>query len=107
VLLATATWLSACDDFSYYDLIDEATDGEDADLELQISPITASVPAGAYLIFTARGGTKPYAYTMVSGAGTIDPEHGVYSAPESASVDIVRVTDSDGTYVDAQIVVVE
>jgi len=107
IALAALAALSGCDNFTYYDLIDKATNDTDPDLALQISPISATVPAGAYLIFTARGGTKPYVYSRVSGNGTVEPDTGLYSAPTTATVDIIRVTDSTGTFVDAQVVVVE
>lgn len=107
LVILSATMVLACDDFSFYGLIDDAKDDNDTTLELQISPISATVPAGADLLFTARGGKKPYVYTLVSGNGAIDSQTGAYTAPATASVDIARVTDADGSSVDSQIAVVE
>ena len=99
--------VAGCDDFSFYGLIDDARDRRDTGLALQISPISATVPAGADLLFSATGGTRPYTYALVRGNGSVDPESGVYTAPATPSVDIVRLIDADGTSVDSQIVVVE
>jgi hypothetical protein len=99
--------VAGCDDFSFYGLIDDAKDGKDTGLELQISPISATVPAGADLLFSAAGGKRPYSYSLVSGNGSVDPDSGKYTAPATASVDIVRLIDANGASVDSQIVVVE
>ena len=97
--------LPACDDFTFYGEIDDPKG--DPEQPLEISPVSATVPVGANLIFSCRGGFPPYSYTLLSGSGEIDADSGVYTAPDIPTVVIIRVTDSDGTHVDAQIVVVE
>lgn len=98
----------SCDDFSFYDLIDDSDTNPQGELEdLSLSPISATIQAGADLTFTAAGGKAPYVFVVVSGDGTIDPSTGIYTAPVSVSVDIVRVTDTTGASLDAQVVVVE
>jgi hypothetical protein len=106
LILAVVSITAGCDNFNFFGLIDQAKD-DDEGLELQISPIYAQVAVGSDMIFTAKGGIRPYTFSIVSGNGTIEQDTGVYTAPVSASSDIVRVTDSNGAFVDAQVVVIE
>lgn len=106
LLLLVSVLAASCDDFAFYDLFNNPED-TDSGIELQISPVSATMPVGAELHFYSRGGTKPYGYQVISGNGSIDADTGVYVAPDSPSVDIIRVTDAEASYVDAQVVVVE
>lgn len=107
IALVIAFAVLGCDDFSFYGLIDDAGSGSDPDLDLQISPVSAVMPVGADLVFTSRGGTAPYHYEKISGLGDIDSDTGVYTAPPQPTVAIIRVIDSEGAYVDAQVTVAE
>ena len=101
-----AMTMTGCAEFTLYDLLNPigsfGTEGP-----LSISPIAATIVAGAGMTFTVSGGDPPYTFTLVSGHGSIVSSVGVYTAPDVASVDIVRVVDDSASISDAQIVVVE
>lgn len=106
LILATLLSTTGCDDFALRDLLDPAgTNGTEGPLE--ISPIAATVVVGKRMTFTASGGEPPYAFTVVSGSGSVESSSGVYTAPDAASIDVVRVTDDSAESSDAQVVVVE
>lgn len=71
---------------------------------LSISPSATVVPAGNTIGFTAVGGVGPYVYSLVSGAGSVDPVTGVYTAVSAGSA-VIRVTDKTGKTVDATITI--
>jgi hypothetical protein len=73
---------------------------------LTISPATRALNIGDTASFTATGGVGPYAYSLLSGVGSMDAATGLYVAPTSAGSAVVRVTDRDGTTADASITVV-
>ena len=43
-----------------------------------------------------RGGLGPVRFELVEGAGTLDPRTGVYTAPPSPTVAVIRATDANG-----------
>lgn len=60
-----------------------------------LSPVVVSVPSGGETQqFTPLGGFAPYAFTMLSGAGSVDSD-GLYTSA-TAGTDVVKVTDSLG-----------
>ena len=70
---------------------------------LGISPNPASVSINQTVTFTAAGGSTPYTYSLVSGAGSIDSSTGVYTAPAGTGSAVVRVTDSLSNTADANV----
>jgi hypothetical protein len=72
---------------------------------LAISPSSRTVAVNNTITFGASGGVSTYAYSILSGSGTIDSSTGVYTAPPSAGTDVVRVSDSIGNTSDATVTV--
>lgn len=88
--------LSACDDFSFYDLLNpDNSNGTDGVLE--IIPDSVTIGLNQQTTFSAEGGTPPYTFIIVTGGGSIDETTGVFTAPDTAGTAIVRVIDFDGT----------
>ena len=98
--------LNGCADFVFWNLLANDDPGSNGS-ELVVAPISVTVSTGSTVQFSASGGTGPYTFVVVTGAGTIDPESGLYTAPGVSSVDIVRVVDELGASSDAQVIVVE
>jgi hypothetical protein len=73
--------------------------------ELSISPGTLSISGGATYIFGASGGTPPYAFSIVSGSGTINASTGLFTPPGSAQVVTIRVSDANLAQSDAVVTV--
>jgi hypothetical protein len=71
---------------------------------LSLTPSSASVVILNTRTFTASGGEPPYTYSIQSGAGNISGA-GLYTAPGATGTDVVRVTDSVGTTIDAVVTV--
>jgi hypothetical protein len=73
-------------------------------LPLSISPASATLTAssGQTTAFVARNGVPPYSYSLASGAGSVDAQ-GIYTVGAVSGVNSVRVTDSQGTAVSAQV----
>ncbi|MCD6122618.1 MAG: hypothetical protein J7K04_12340 [Spirochaetales bacterium] len=69
---------------------------------LNLQPSSATVKIGDTIQFTASGGVAGYTYKVISGAGTINSETGLYNAVKQGN-DRVQVTDSQGTTVTASI----
>jgi hypothetical protein len=67
--------------------------------EFQVSPGSANVPAKGSIDIQGQGGFKPYEYSKASGLGKVDPQTGVYRAPDTVAgreeVEI-QVTDYAG-----------
>ena len=72
---------------------------------VQISPSTYTMATSATTLFSATGGQTPYAYSIVSGGGVINPSTGSFTAPASAGSVTVRVTDAIGQFSDSAITV--
>ncbi len=72
--------------------------------QLTISPASLTLVAGMPYQFTATGGTAPYAYTIVSGGGSLSG--GLYTAPAAAGSADIRVGDAVGATSDAAVSVV-
>ena len=92
--------LIGCDDFSFYDALEDALEGGDIE-PLEINPSELLLPTDEQWTFSATGGIPPYTYSILFGLGDIDETTGVYTAPSSADDVVVRATDSDGTTSDA------
>ena len=63
---------------------------------LLMSPPSIVLAANNTTTFTGTGGTPPFAYSLVSGTGSINASSGLYTAPAAAGSATVRVTDSLG-----------
>src|SRR5258708_39935818 len=61
---------------------------------LTLSSPSASLGAGTTLALTAAGGQTPYAFSIASGAGTVDST-GLFTAPATAGTTVVEVTDKN------------
>ena len=59
---------------------------------LAISPRVITIDAGDILTLGVAGGAAPYAYSKISGGGTL--VGATYSAPWAAAAAVIRVTDS-------------
>lgn len=70
---------------------------------LVLSPANATVGTSSTFQFSSGGGVAPYTYALVSGVGSIDASTGVYTAPASSGVAVVKVTDSNANVATANI----
>jgi len=75
-----------------------------APAQLMISPASLTLVAGMPYQFSATGGTAPYAYTIVSGGGSLSG--GLYTAPAAAGTADIRVGDAVGATSNAAVTVV-
>ncbi|MBN1835256.1 MAG: hypothetical protein JW820_05350 [Spirochaetales bacterium] len=94
--------LVGCDEFVLWE---ELGEGARHPAPLSIAPLSATVSSNSSLTFVAHGGVAPYAYSVASGAGTIDRNTGFYTAPPAAGTDVVRVVDQAGGTSDATITI--
>jgi hypothetical protein len=62
---------------------------------LTLSSPSASLGAGTTVALAAAGGQAPYAFSIASGAGSVDGA-GLFTAPETAGTTVVQVTDKSG-----------
>jgi hypothetical protein len=62
-------------------------------LTLTLSPVSAILNIHNRIEFSAFGGQPPYAYSVVSGPGVINPVNGQYLANATPGLATVRVTD--------------
>ncbi len=62
---------------------------------LVLSPASITIQSGGSVTFTADGGTPPYAFTKVSGVGSINGTTGVYTSSAEGTA-TVKVTDDKG-----------
>ncbi len=92
--------LASCMPFELRDVL-EAT----SRALLVISPSTATMSPGATMTFSATGGAGSCAFSVFSGAGTIDAGTGEYTAPTSPGSAVVRVTDGAGATADASLTI--
>lgn len=69
-----------------------------------IAPTTAYASLSSTYQFTRTSGTAPYVWSLVTGSGSVDSA-GLYTAPASVGTATVRVTDANGFYSDANVVV--
>jgi hypothetical protein len=96
LIFSVFTLLYTCDKFDFYgELKGEQTEPEASPLEL--IPELAIVSLNSEAQFQASGGVAPYTYKMFTGSGSVNSVTGLYKAPDAASNDVVRVTDSEGT----------
>jgi hypothetical protein len=94
--------LASCTDFSFFSVMD----GQIAGGALQISPVAITLVVGTTCTFSARGGSPPYSFSLVSGSGSIDADSGQYTAPGFPASDYVQVQDSQGAVSQAVVTVI-
>lgn len=79
------------------------TDSDTTDLAISIP--AGSVNLNSQTTISATGGTIPYAYSIVSGGGSIDPVTGVYTSVQWPETVTFRVTDADNNTSDNAVTV--
>ncbi|MBS0419054.1 MAG: delta-60 repeat domain-containing protein [Proteobacteria bacterium] len=72
---------------------------------LSLSPTSATVDAGMTQKFAASGGVPPYTFTITAGQGTMDASGGTFTAPTSSGTATIKVADSSGSSMTAQVTV--
>ncbi len=107
VVCAVCLALWGCDSFDFYGLLSGTGSHSPSGAALAISPLSATLSVSASCTFTASGGTPPYRFSVVSGAGAIDQDTGVYTAPTTPSTDTVAVSDAAGATAEARATSVE
>jgi hypothetical protein len=70
---------------------------------MQLLPGKAAMATNLTQPFSAVGGTPPYAYSVLSGVGTIDPVTGLYSSGVARGQAVVQAIDSTLFAASAQI----
>ncbi len=105
MVVALALVAAGCDNFSFFGELDRLADKGPPN----IYPNTAVVYKKGFLAFAADGGRPPYIFQAASGGGTItmtSPATAQYTAPSTEALATVRVTDSTGTFSEAQVNVI-
>ncbi|MFT6631004.1 MAG: alpha-tubulin suppressor-like RCC1 family protein [Bacteriovoracaceae bacterium] len=69
---------------------------------LTITPSSVTVEDNTVYNFSTAGGAAPYTYQVYAGSGTIDSA-GNYNSPPGAGTEIIRVTDSNSSFVEATV----
>lgn len=69
---------------------------------LSITPQVVYLPSNALASFVAQGGVPRYTYEVISGSGSIN-SIGLFSAPAAPGISKIRVYDSQGNIVLAQV----
>jgi hypothetical protein len=72
---------------------------------LRLSPQSIFIKKEEQFQFAAFGGKPPYAYQLLSGAGTIDSSSGLFVASNEAGETIIKVVDSASNESTAKVVV--
>jgi len=109
LFLILLAFLTGCDNFG---LIDQFSISSNSPAtgpgSLAVSPTSRAIRVGETINFLATGGIAPYVFSLQAGGagGTIDPISGVYTAPTTVGSATAIVTDSEGTAVQADIVIV-
>jgi plastocyanin len=75
----------------------------DSSTVLNISPRSITLTVGDEVTFDANGGSGTYTFSKVNGVGSIVSSTGVYTAPGSAGLATIRVTDSNGSIDEATV----
>jgi hypothetical protein len=96
LMLLVLLLFNGCHDFLLSELLDGEGGLEGLKSPLTLGPASVTLTVNSTLTFAASGGSPPYIFSVVSGSGTINATTGEYTAPVSASTDIVQVTDSKG-----------
>jgi hypothetical protein len=95
-----ALFLAGCNS-SFYDVLGNKINVP----QLALVPSTVTLKFTDTITFGAAGGVSPYLFTIVSGAGTLNPSTGAYTAPSSPGTTIIRVTDKRGAISDAAVTI--
>lgn len=74
---------------------------------LQITPSTLSMIVNGTQTFIAAGGIPPYAFKILSGAGTIDSTSGLFTAPPVEGTAIVEVVDSQSNHAQSSVTILD
>lgn len=85
-LLLLLAGLAGCGDFSFF------TELGDSPFQLAIAPAAVTLETGGSIVFQASGGTPPYTFSASEGA--IDPDTGLYTAPDVPGNYTVAVQDA-------------
>lgn len=75
---------------------------------IDLSPTESTIETGSEIAFIASGGTGSFTFSIISGISgnsSIDTSTGLYTAGDSAGIDVIRVVDSAGQIADAVITV--
>jgi len=94
--------LGSCNATGLTSVLDGATGSA-----VSISPMHVVVPVGEKLLFTASDGVSPYAFSLLSGGGTLDSSTGSYLAPSTTGTAVIRVTDAAACTADASLSIVD
>jgi alpha-tubulin suppressor-like RCC1 family protein len=71
---------------------------------LTITPPEKNLLVNASQTFGSVGGFNPKTFSILSGGGVINATTGAFTAPATADTTVVRVTDSEGNFVQATVV---
>ena len=92
-LILVSLALAGCGDLSLNDMLENEEPGE-----LSINPTNVVVPASGTADISGKGGFRPYSYENSTALGAIDPNTGVYTAPDSITGNYettqIQVTDA-------------
>lgn len=86
--------ITGCNDFVLSELLDGEEGVAGLKSPLTIGPSSITVTVTSALTFSASGGSAPYTFSVISGAGTVNATSGAYTAPVAAGTDVVQVQDS-------------
>ena len=71
---------------------------------LSAEPSTKTIRIGESWKVSGAGGSAPYSYALISGAGSVDA-NGVYTAPQTPTTAVIEITDNVGATVQSTITV--
>ncbi len=80
--------IGSCKQASFYGALGDKI----ATPPLTIAPRSASLFLGSTITLSATGGVQPYAFSIVSGVGTLNNLNGLFTATATGNV-VIRVTD--------------
>jgi hypothetical protein len=100
-ILLLLVLLAACKQPGFYQTLGDAITPP---VPLKIAPASLALDVGKSAGFTASGGDTPYAYSIVSGPGTVDVATGAFVAA-AAGTTVIRVTDKKGSTSDATVTI--
>lgn len=71
---------------------------------LSAEPSTKTIRIGESWKVSGVGGSAPYSYAVISGAGSVDA-NGIYTAPQTPTTAVVEITDNVGATIQSTITV--